>query len=100
MPRKQKKIYEAQAELVSRLKQIHLPTGGQWYHSGRAVPKPINPRDDIAVLAGKDCWLVSQGTSTAKVDNKSGEVYFTDRASWSDEDCWQFAQNCFRHLPA
>lgn len=100
MPKKQKQIYEVQAELVSKLKQLHLPTGGQWYHGGRAVPKPINPRDDIAVLAGKDCWLISQGTSTAKVDNQSGTVYFTDRTHWTDADAVELAKSVIRHLPA
>lgn len=97
---KSKATYTAQADLLARLKKLTLPTGGQWYHGGRSVPKPINPADDVAVLAGRDCWLISQGCHSAKVDNQSGAVYFTDRANWTDTDAVELAKSVMRHLPA
>lgn len=97
---KSKATYTAQADLLKRLQKLTLPTGGQWYHGGRAVPKPINPRDDVAVLAGRDCWLISQGCHSAKVDNQSGDVYYTDRANWTDTDAVELAKSVMRHLPA
>jgi len=90
---------DAKSELIWRLKALKLPTGGQWYHAGRAVAKPINPSDDVAVLAGKNCWIVCQGGHSAK-------VYSTDRANLSDKQCAELAErvelskSALRHLPA
>ena len=82
-----------QSELIRRLKALKLPTGGQWYHAGLAIAKPINTADDVAVLAGKGSWIICQGGHSAKVDKQSGAV------DLSDEQCAGLVKSALRHLP-
>ena len=82
------------------MKAVKLPTGGAWFHNQRIVPKPVNQSDDVAVLCGSDCFVLSRGTATAKVDNLNGSVYFTDRTGATDADRLAFINSVLRHLPA
>lgn len=93
-------LSDAQAELLRRLKAVKLPAGGAWFHNQRTVPKPVNQCDDVAVLCGSDCLVLSRGTATAKVDNLNGSVYFTDRTGATDADRLAFINSVLRHLPA
>ena len=92
-------LQDTQAELLRRLKAVKLPVGGGWFHNQRAVSKPINSNDDVAVMSGSDCFAVHHGTATVKVDNLDGSVYFTDRIGASDADRLAFINSCLRHIP-
>ena len=85
---------DAKSELIRRLKALKLPTGGQWYHAGRAVAKPINHADDVAVLAGRNSWTICQSGHSFKIDKQSGAV------DLSDAQCAELVKSALRHLPA
>ena len=90
----------ATSELIRRLKALKLPTGGQWYHAGRAVAKPINPSDDVAVLATRKSWIVCQSGHSVKVDKQSGAVLYAFRADLPDRQYTALVKSAMRHLPA
>lgn len=89
----------AKSELIRRLKALKLPTGGQWYHAGRAVAKPINPADDVAVVATRKCWIVCQSGHSVKVDKQSGAVLYAYRADLQDIQYAELVKSALRHLP-
>ena len=91
---------DAKSELIRRLKALKLPTGGQWYHAGRAVAKPINPSDDIAILATGKSWIVCQSGHSSKIDKQSGAVLYAVRADLPDKQCAELLKSALRHLPA
>lgn len=90
----------AKSELIRRLKALKLPTGGQWYHAGRAVAKPINPSDDVAILVTRKCWIVCQSGHSAKIDKQSGAVLYAVRADLPDKQCQELVKSALRHLPS
>lgn len=91
---------DAKSELIRRLKALKLPTGGQWYHAGHAVAKPINPTDDVAILATGNCWIVCQSGHSAKIDKHSGAVLYAVRADLPDKQYTELVKSALRHLPA
>ena len=91
---------DAKSELIRRLKALKLPTGGQWYHAGRAVAKPINPTDDVAILATGNCWIVCQSGHSAKIDKQSGAVLYAVSADLTDNQYQELVKSAMRHLPA
>ena len=90
----------AKSELIRRLKALKLPTGGQWYHAGRAVAKPINPSDDVAILATRNCWIVCQSGHSSKIDKQSGAVLYAVSADLPDRQYTALVKSALRHLPA
>lgn len=92
-------LANAKSELVRRLEALKLPTGGQWYHAGRAVAKPINPADDVAILATRSCWIVCQSGHSLKIDKQSGAVLYAVRADLQDMQYAELVKSALRHLP-
>ena len=91
---------DAKSELIRRLKALKLPTGGQWFHAGRAVAKPISPSDDVAILATGKSWIVCQSGHSVKIDKQSGAILYAVRADLPDKQCAELVKSALRHLPA